>query len=580
VYKNFFGFKERPFKLVPDPVYLYLSQSHEEALAHLAYAVSQGEGFVEIIGEVGTGKTTLCRVFLENLDETVEAAYIFNPRLDAVHLLKAINDEFGIDAAAENAKNLIDTLNAFLLRKKGEGKKIILLIDEAQNLNREVLEQLRLLSNLETTKNKLLQIILVGQPELGETLDSYELRQLGQRITLRCLLTPLTFKETREYITHRLNLASRKPDIFFDRAACRAVYKFSQGIPRLINIACDRALLTAYGRNRRKITGPVARTAIRELTGTDNFKRPASRPGKRIIFAFAVFLPALIMAVLFLREPPPVNLTLQAPAAKLPETGRRNQTQLKPAPEPANSGRAEKLLPPTSQPATVISSGPELELLLRDIDPRSSRRAALLQAMIPWQMDKPVVKQFLDSLDDDPTYFRLTAKQNGLLIRRINADPDLLKKLNLPAIIAVNLPAKDQPLYLTLCKINNEKFLLRGGAHNFLAVDVGLLQKYWSGPAFIPWKNFLDIAGTIPRNAPGDSVITIKMLLRDIGFHKIEINSFYDDQTREAIRVIQKKYGLQDDGIVGSSTKIALYREKQSFPMPRLTIKANRGSGL
>ena len=192
MYNSFYGFKERPFQLVPNPAYLYLSRSHEEAMAHMVYAISQGDGFVEITGEVGTGKTTLCRAVLENLDERTEAAYIFNPKLDSLQLLKAINDEFGVDSSGSSVKELIDTLNAFLMKKRMDGSKVVLIIDEAQNLNKDVLEQLRLLSNLETTTSKLIQIILVGQPELGEMLDSRELRQLGQRITLSCYLTPLS----------------------------------------------------------------------------------------------------------------------------------------------------------------------------------------------------------------------------------------------------------------------------------------------------------------------------------------------------------------------------------------------------
>jgi len=267
MYKKYYGFKERPFKLVPNPAYLFLSRSHEEALGHLYYAVQQGEGFVEITGEVGTGKTTLCRMFLEKLDENTEAAFIFNPKLDAVQLLKTINDEFGIRSDADNSKTLIDTLNTFLLEKRSEGKKVILLIDEAQNLSMEVLEQLRLLSNLETTFDKLLQIILVGQPELGEKLDSHELRQLAQRITLSCHLTPLTFRETREYIKHRIRIASHKPGVNFSRSAFFAIYKYTNGIPRLINIACDRALLTGFSLEKKKITRRIVRSAIKELSG-------------------------------------------------------------------------------------------------------------------------------------------------------------------------------------------------------------------------------------------------------------------------------------------------------------------------
>ncbi|MBW2412140.1 MAG: AAA family ATPase, partial [Deltaproteobacteria bacterium] len=265
MYEHFFGFKEKPFKLVPNPDYLFLSKSHEEALAHLNYALSQGDGFVEITGEVGTGKTTLCRAFLENLGEDAIAAYIFNPKLGPSQLIKTICDEFGIKYNTDNTKDLIDNLNRFLMYQKTRRKKVILLIDEAQNLSKTVLEQLRLLSNLETSKEKLIQIILVGQPELSDILDSHELRQLGQRITLRYQLSPLNAQETLNYIQYRIDIASQKSGLKFDRAALRPIYKYSRGIPRVINIACDRVLLTAFGLGKRRITGKIARASIKEL---------------------------------------------------------------------------------------------------------------------------------------------------------------------------------------------------------------------------------------------------------------------------------------------------------------------------
>jgi general secretion pathway protein A len=257
MYKYFFGFKENPFKLVPNPAYLFLSKSHEEALAHLTYALEQGEGFMEITGEVGTGKTTLCRAFLENLDHHTTAAYIFNPNLNSLQLLKTINDEFGIASNSDNIKDLINGLNVFLIEQKSKGKKTILLIDEAQNLTNEVLEQLRLLSNLETTKDKLIHIILIGQPELKEKLNSYELRQLEQRISLNCRLIPLNFKEVCNYIQHRIRIASEKTSIRFDPAAYQSIFGYSRGIPRLINIVCDRALLTAFVLDQQKITKDI-----------------------------------------------------------------------------------------------------------------------------------------------------------------------------------------------------------------------------------------------------------------------------------------------------------------------------------
>jgi general secretion pathway protein A len=272
MYASFFGFAERPFKLVPNPAYLFLSASHEEVLAHLAYAVSQGEGFLEITGEVGTGKTTICRTFLESLTAEMAVAYIFNPRLDALQLLRAINDEFGLPTQAENTRDLIDSLNRYLIDVNLNGKKAILLIDEAQNLNYEVLEQLRLLSNLETTTQKLLQIILVGQPELSRMLAEYRLRQIRQRITLRCALKPLTMAETKAYIQHRIQIAAAgEPCATFSAYAHGMIYKFAAGIPRLINIVCDRALLTAYVREEKHINRATISKAIKELGGRKTF---------------------------------------------------------------------------------------------------------------------------------------------------------------------------------------------------------------------------------------------------------------------------------------------------------------------
>ena len=265
MYESFFGFKEKPFKLVSDPSFLFLGKSHEEALAYLNYAVEEGSGFVQITGEIGTGKTTLCRYFLENTGRQVIAAYIFNPDLQPGQLIRTINDELGIKYAAENTKDLTDRLNDFLLENHARGKRVVLLIDEAQQLRSEVLEQLRLLSNLETTREKLLQIILVGQPELDEVLSAYNLRQINQRIAFRCELDPLTRKETSEYIHYRTRLSSISRKEIFSSIAMDRIYRHSRGIPRLINIACDRALLTAYGLNALKVTGAIAKAAIGEV---------------------------------------------------------------------------------------------------------------------------------------------------------------------------------------------------------------------------------------------------------------------------------------------------------------------------
>ena len=255
MYNKYFGLTDKPFSIAPDPRYLFMSDQHREALAHLVYGVGDGGGFVLLTGEVGTGKTTVCRCLLEQLPENTRIAFILNPKLSATELLANVCDELHIAYPADpSLKQLTDVLNEFLLRSHAAGLKIVLMIDEAQNLSSEVLEQIRLLTNLETNKEKLLQIILIGQPELKEMLARHELRQLAQRITARFHLRPLTAEESESYILHRLEVSGFS-DSLFDKKAIRELFKSTGGVPRLINVLCDRAMLGAYARNRRQI-GP------------------------------------------------------------------------------------------------------------------------------------------------------------------------------------------------------------------------------------------------------------------------------------------------------------------------------------
>ena len=256
MYTSFFGLNEKPFSITPDPRYLFMSERHGEALAHLVYGVTESGGFMQLTGEVGTGKTTLVRTLLQNrLPDNADVAVILNPQLSALEFLETICEELGISGIEQkdSSKALIDALNQYLLAAHAEGRRTIILVDEAQNLARDVLEQVRLLTNLETSKQKLLQIILIGQPELRELLARTDLRQLAQRITGRYHLEPLSRIETAEYIEHRLRVAGALGEIF-DGAAKREVFRRSQGVPRLINVICDRALLGAYSHESRRVT--------------------------------------------------------------------------------------------------------------------------------------------------------------------------------------------------------------------------------------------------------------------------------------------------------------------------------------
>lgn len=557
MYNNFFGFKERPFQLVPNPGYLFLSKSHEEAIAHLNYAVSHGDGFVAITGEVGTGKTTLCRAFLEDLDKNTEVAYIFNPRLNSIELLRTINDEFGIDSKADNPKDLIDSLNTFLIDLKSRDKNAILLIDEAQNLSTEVLEQLRLLSNLETNTSKLIQIILVGQPELRKILDSYELRQMNQRITLSWYLTPLTRKETREYIRHRVNIASNKTEDKFTPAAYYRIHNYSGGIPRLINIASDRALLTAFGFNKRKVTGSIAGTAINELKSRGGKTPIFFKKGKLLAGALAVLCLALIAVFVF----------------KVPGV-------FQPAPaEKKNTPPAVSQSKPVTKPGPVKKTAVTFEEFLGNLTNRSSRFDAVKTSLSLWETT-PVINRILNNMDDDAAFFQLAATQNNFQLLQIDNDLDLVNKLNLPAVLAFFPPGASSPRYLTVAKMTENEITLMGEEKDdVIRVKPGEMKSYWSGTAYLLWKDFLNCKGDIPYGAPKESVFTLKMMLRDIGFTEIPLDYEYDGATRDAVEKIQERHGIEVDGIVGARTKIAIYNEKKDLKIPHIRT-ANEPDGV
>ncbi len=572
MYNKFFGFKEKPFKLVPNPAYFYLSKSHEEALAHLNYAISQGDGFVEITGEVGTGKTTLCRTFLESLNGSVEAAYIFNPKLGPKQLIRTIIEEFGIRTQSDNTKDLIDILNAFLIQKKASGKKVIVVIDEAQNLNRNVMEQLRLLSNLETNREKLLQIILVGQPELSEILNSHALRQLGQRITLSYQLSPLTFNECKAYIQYRINIAAQKSAIKFDRSAYRQIYKYSKGIPRLINIVCDRSLLTAFVLNQFKITAGIAKASIKELAMRGHVKNYRLATSTWGLIGLS-FLSIVFLAVVFyqpIRDK--ITATFKAPAESQTNVVAHTEAvdieteDVAPADKAAHqSGSVKAAAAPNSIPAIGLAE------YLMNMDGRSSRQPALMHAMKLWKSGSQYTP-YLKDIDDDQTYFRLFAKPNGMFIHRIETDMGFIKKLNLPAILEFYPPGSPSPGYLTLSRIDGDKLMLKGkNETDWIVTHQEELEFYWSGVAYLPWKNFHSIWGTIPTQSYQDSVLALKLLLHDLGFKNVAIDAQYDGLTQRTVKSIQAKYGIPVDGYVGPLTKIILYKEKKSFDMPHLS---------
>jgi len=267
MYLHFFNLNEPPFNITPDPRFLYYSRHHKEALDHVLFGIQQRKGFIQLTGEVGSGKTTLCRAVLASLGSTVETALVLNPSLSGTQLLRALLNDFGLEVSGRDRLVYIETLNEFLLKKNREGINVALIIDEAQCLSPQLMEQVRLLSNLETDQHKLIQIVLCGQPELEKRLARPDLRQLRQRITVRYNIPPLSEEDTMHYIRHRLAVAGPETRADFDRGAVREVFRYSSGIPRLINAVCDNALLAGYVFQSQQIDARCVKSAIQQLEG-------------------------------------------------------------------------------------------------------------------------------------------------------------------------------------------------------------------------------------------------------------------------------------------------------------------------
>ncbi|MBW2123983.1 MAG: AAA family ATPase, partial [Deltaproteobacteria bacterium] len=295
MYEMFFGFREKPFRMTPDPRFLYLSATHKEALAQLIYGVKERKGFVVLSGEVGTGKTTVVRAMLEGLDDNCQFAYVFNTKLSVVDFLRLVCHDFGLQVKGEAKTDYLVSLHDFLIESDNDGKTTTLIVDEAQNLDVAVFEEIRMLTNLETPSHKLLQIFLVGQPELNTLLDQADLQQLKQRVSTRYHLVPLDQKETREYIHFRMRIAGARFMNCFTEGAIQKIYQYSHGIPRLINNICDNALLLGYAKDNPIVSEKTIRECVVDLdlrNGSRTHKRQypggAGQAGQRhsLVYAF------------------------------------------------------------------------------------------------------------------------------------------------------------------------------------------------------------------------------------------------------------------------------------------------------
>ena len=330
MYTTYFGLKEKPFSIAPNPEYLYMSRQHQEALAHLTYGIQEDGCLALLTGDVGTGKTTICRYLLERIPERTDVAVILNPKISSLDLLRTICEELQIDCPlyAEATKIYIDALNEQLLRSHAAGRSTILIIDEAQGLTPQVLEQLRLLTNLETNTHKLLKILLLGQPELETTLASPELAQVNQRITSRYHLSPLQYDECVAYVIHRMHIGGGGQSQFFSDRALRILFTESKGVPRLINLVCDRALLGAYAESLSTVDKGIMIRAAHEILHRQNSKRTST---SRVIITLLLFIAIITIPAFFFMSQ---NMNSNDKTNTPPPSGREETLPVSDAPAP------------------------------------------------------------------------------------------------------------------------------------------------------------------------------------------------------------------------------------------------------
>jgi len=566
MYERFFGLADAPFRLTPDPRYLFLSQKHADALAHLKLGLSESSGFVCITGDVGTGKTTLLRAFLTGPIPDTETAYVFNPVLSPLELLQTINAEFGLHADTDSRTELVGALNRHLLAQRQAGRRAIVVIDEAQALAVEVLEQLRLLSNLETTTEKLLRIILVGQPQLRTLLLHPELVQLNQRITLRWHIGPLTRQETAAYVEHRLAIASQgHAGPIFTRPALRLIHRRSGGVPRMINMIAHRAMVAAFADDRRTVGRRSVRRAYDEIAVVPlPARRRASRVAALATVGAAVCLAVIAIGAARLSPPPePAPLRAAQPtsgsATPVAEPPAPNAA---PVPEPAPSAPPEVATAPARPGAEPPVAALEVERRLVALDTDASAREALNAVFAAWSVGPLGPRE-----PGDANAFTGAAARRGLGHLLVSSSGTLLRALDLPAILELNLSDASGVRYAAVVSLSSAgATLVVGDAPG--AVDRTFLDRAWFGRAHVFWRDF-DGIGVVTRE-PSQGIRRLQALLRRAGTYGGPDTGVFDRATRAAVVDFQRGRFLVTDGRPGPLTRILLYDIAGGYPRPTL----------
>ena len=561
VYEKHFNFSDNPFTIAPNPRYLYLTGRHREALAHLTYGLQENGGFILLTGEVGTGKTTVCRCLLERVPEHVHLALVLTPTLGGNELLEAICDEFSVghDKGATN-KTLTDALNRYLLDIHAQGQRAVVMIDEAQNLDIEVLEQLRLLTNLETNEQKLLQIILIGQPEFLAKLDQPELRQLSQRIVARFHLTPLKTGEVRAYINHRLKIAGGSTAIF-SKAVILRIAQLSKGVPRLINLLCDRALLGCYVQDKHEVDMKTLEQAAREVFGDRRSvadERQALRFRSRrpwLLSAGGAAAGAAVAAGLFVfAEVPLVDWLKQLP---LPRTDVVEIAGRTPEALPSPVMAIAEPPPPVAEQQLVVGRDQGQDQA-RDQSPLSwqtltseeyGESGAYLALFDLWQVE------FSADAPRAPCSF---ASENQLDCWYKRGKFRDLQRLNRPALLKF-VSDEGRLFYATLLAIEGRNLRLGVGART-METTRNQMEKYWTQEFMLLWRRPPGFVRTIRPGDRGSVVVWVKEKISRLEGRKVTagFSEVYDFGLVSRVRSLQRRCGLQVDGLVGRETIIMI----------------------
>ena len=584
VYQDFFGFSEKPFDLTPDPKYLYLSPKHKEVLAHLVYGLQENNGFLKIVGEVGTGKTMICRSFLRELRTDFNIAYIFNPAINELELLQTINSELGLTGKSKSKKKLIDVLNVFLLEERAKGHRVVVIIDEAQDLAPDVMEQLRLLSNLETDTEKLIQIVLIGQPELDNVLAKESLRQLRQRITIQWELLPLNLEETCGYIQHRLNVALGKGKVSFSNSAVETIFRYSRGIPRMINVICDRTLLIAFTESTKKINPQIVKTAVQDIGSLAPIESWTIKFWQLAIpSAIAAGIGFLALNFLFL---PDFNNKPQ----------RKNMVILS-QPESIGLSSPDKFINYSASPQTitprVLFNAPEesLEPAAAVLEPAKSKapgQGALkmvdqeklityLSSLTLMESKLEAVKWILEAWNVDPEKLQakedleMMAENYNLLQYEINGTMKRLQTLNYPALLEIALPNAQGTKYLALSSIKGEVGVF--GSVDKIEMPLSMINSLWTRKAIILWKDFENLPKLLEFGFKGKEAIWLQKNLRLLGYFQGREAPLYGPKTIQAVRELQRNNDIKDDGKFQTDSKMLVYNLLQIYQTPDLVIR-------